>query len=497
MNFEKIIYPAQVIAKDTPDLYKRAKKLGLVEGHPAVSLFESVLCEAELPNHNKVRLDKEALYDAVDTLKFMQVNFSHIGRGAICGFIFDAFINKKDQVIISCVFFKKIYQPEYKHAKKLFAKGELTMSYELTHDVDTAEKLSDGTRRIHDFYFTGAGLLIAEEPACENAIVYEFAKKMENQRQEIIYASKRNLKNVTQPKQKEITSILASLISQLNRENTNTINEQQKEGGNSIVNIEEIKAKLSEELGDLVKDWTDEDFQNEEKIAEARKSKDESAKVSENSDIDASSTVTVDEQRQTIIERDNNGNEIVIEKTLSVRTYTQEEVEEITAGYEKQISELKATLEVKDSEIAEVRANAEIIAKMKIEYANNEFTKEFKDEDWLNAEKIEEVKNLQAKKEKIEANKELLKENEFAKDFSDEDYANEIKVENAILKADKQKSDEKLKNLEAQKAEQTTTEEIEAEKTDDLETNHEEDVVASEPKKENALVRILKSKITK
>ena len=524
MNFEKIKYDVQVIAKDTPDLFKRAKKLGLVEGHPAVSLYESILCEAELPNHNKIRLDKDALYENIDTAKFMQVNINHVGKGAIVGFIFDAFMNKKDQAVISCIFFKKVYSSEYEHAKKLFAKGELTMSYELTADLDTQEKLSDGTRRIHDFYFTGAGLLLGEDPACDNAIVYEFAKKMENQRQELIFASKRNLKNVTRPKQKEITTILASLISQLNlneEEKMNKLNlnnEQSEEGGNAIVKIEEIRAKLSEELGELVKDWTDEDFQNEEKIAEARKAKEESAKVEETeaktSEEQAEKTVVEREQKVTEkstyddekksetteteyeIEVRRDGKVIRTEKSKNETVYLYAQVEEIKAEYEKQINELKATLEIKDSEITEVRANAEKIAKLKIEYANNEFVKEFKDEDWLNEEKIEEAKTLQAKKDKIEANKLALKDNEFAKDFTDEDYANDDKIENANLKAEKKASEEKIKELEAKTKEENSEEEVTAEKKEDLETNHSEDVVA-EKKNENPLVSILKEKIKK
>lgn len=708
-NFEKIKYDVQVIAKDTPDLFKRAKKLGLVEGHPAVSLYESILCEAELPNHNKIRLDKDALYENIDTAKFMQVNINHVGKGAIVGFIFDAFMNKKDQAVISCIFFKKIYSSEYEHSKKLFAKGELTMSYELTHDVDTTEKLKDGTRRIHDFYFTGAGLLLGEQPACDNAIVYEFAKKMENQRQELIFASKRNLKNITQPKQKEITSILASLIHQLNQneenkmdlvakynceclkcgkiissdqhckdikcpecdgemrrqerpgsgqiaslkdlfasikkekdvtfevamnfyyateEEQNQIDEEAKkwtrkfinslpnsafaviepaypndtdnkntrhlphhdgsgdlgkaksntnldlphyrnalarmnqikpvtnsisaedlrkkagnhlnrhkdaletneEGGKSIVKIEEIKAKLSEELGELVKDWTDEDFQNEEKIAEARKAKEESAKAeteekaeeakseveteAKTSEENAEKTVveteekvnrttTYDDEKKTEtteveyeIEVRRDGKVIRTEKSKNETVYLYAQVEEIKAEYEKQINELKATLEVKDSEIAEVRANAEKIAKLKIEYANNEFVKEFKDEDWLSEDKIEEAKTLQATKEKIEANKLALKDNEFAKDFTDEDYANDDKVENASLKIEKKASEEKIKELEAKTKEETPKEDVTAEKKEDLETNHSEDVVA-EKKEKNSLVEILKEKIKK
>jgi len=309
-------------------------------------------------------------------------------------------------------------------------------------------------------------------------------------------------------------------------------NETIEEGGKSIVTIEEIKAKLTEELGDLVKDWTDEDFSNEDKIAEARKVKAEQvsteseAKVEETEEaketeeeakeVEKTAEKTVVETKETVVRKETmddekkndtieaeyeievkrDGKVIRTEKSKSEVVYMFAQVEEIKADYEKQINELKATLEVKDSEIAEVRANAETIAKLKIEHASNEFTKEFKDEDWLNAEKIEEAKNLQAKKEKIEANKIALKDNEYAKDFSDEDYANEDKVEKVKLQAELKAEQEKSKALEAQIKPEEKTEEVEAKKEEDLETNHTEEVVAKE-KKESPLTSILKNKINK
>jgi hypothetical protein len=523
MNFEKIIYQAQVIAKDTPDLYKRAKKLGLVEGHPSISLFESVLCETEKPNSNKIRLAEDAIKDSIDTAKFQQINFNHVGKGAICGFIFDSFINKKKQVVISCVFFKKIYASEYNYAKKLFAKNELTMSYELTADLDTQEKLSDGTRRINDFYFTGAGLLLGETPACKNAVVYEFAKQMEDCRQELLFASQRNLNNVSAIRYKKMDSILASLICRLQidgkeekigNEKGSYLNnqidssEQLEKGGKIVMNIEEIKAKLSEELGELVKDWTDDDFQNEEKIAKAREMKKETDETAEKTVVESeekmNTTTTYDNEEKTEtvkseyeIEVRRDGKIIRTSKTDSENIYLYAQVEAIKAEYEKQINELKATLEIKNSEIVEVRANAEKIAKLKIENANNEFTKEFKDEDWLNAEKIEEAKKLQTRLEKIQANKETLKDNEFAKNFTDDDYANDDKVVNVKLQAELKAREIKIKELETSSLQVEENVQAVQKKNDDLDTNHQEDVSSSQKNEGNILVNILKENFKK
>ena len=496
MNLEKIILTASVEELDGKKTIEMAKKKGFAVDNPTLGFFSSVLCEIERPNKNKIRLAEQGTYEAIDSIIGCQVNFNHIRRGAICGYVFDAFINKANQVVILCGFFKGVYKPEYEYAKKLFAKKELTMSYELTADVETQDSLPDGTRRIHDFYFTGAGLLLDEEPACSNAIVHEFAKKLEDERQELIFASKRNLNKVSSNKKNEITTILASLVSRLNLEN-----ETNQEGGDSIVKIEEIKAQLSEELGEeIVKDWTDEDFQNEEKIAQARKEKEEAQKMTIETEVKEKVTETINDENKTdtitseyeiIVKRD--GEVIRTEKSNNEIVYMASQVDEIKAEYEKQIEELKATLEVKNSEIAEVRENAETIAKLKFEYANNEFTKEFNDEDWLNAEKLEEAKQLQVKKEKIEANKEALKDNEFAKDFTDEDFANDDKVNSAKLQAELQIKEAKIKELE-EKANEIETEDEEAEKEEDLETNHTEDEIATEKKSVNIVAEILKEK---
>jgi len=693
MKLEKITLNASVEELNGKKAIEIAKKKGISVDNPSLAFFSSVLCEIEKVNANKVILAREATEEAVSSLIGCQVNFNHVGKGAICGFIFDSSI-KKDQVLISGVFFKKIYSIEYTHAQKLFEKGELTVSYELTHDAETAEKLNNGTKRINDFYFTGAGLLLGEIPACKNAVVYEFAKKMEDQRQEMIFASQKKLNKIVPKRQKNIATILEALISQLHskekdidlvakfnceclkcgktissdehckdircpecggemrradrpgsgqqranvielfadvkkeddinfdlamtfyyalEEEKNQLNEEAKKwtkkfinnlpdsafaviepayseqtkdknarhlphhdgsgdlgksksninldlshlrnalarmnqikpitdsisaedlrkkaenhlnrhkdvleqsekGGKTIVTLKEIKSKLSEELGELVKDWTDEDFQNEEKIAEARKKKEEQTSE-EKKDEKAEKTVVESEEKvvqkttlddetksekaevQYEIEVRKDGKVIRTEKSNSEVVYLYAQVESLKADYEKQINELKATLEVKDSEIEAVRKNAEKIAKLKIENENNEFTKEFKNEDWLNAEKLEEAKNLQARKEKIEANKENLKDNEFAKDFTDDDYANDDKVNAVKLQAELKIKDEKIKELEAQIPSEETKdekaeEEIAKETKDDLETNHKEDVTSKEEKTDNALVGVLKN----
>lgn len=472
-----------------------------------------------------MRLGKKATEESLHTLIGTQVNFNHERRGNICGYIFDSRLNEKDEVEISCVYFKDIYYAEYDYAMDLFTKKELTMSFELSAEIESQDQLSDGTRRINDFYFTGAGLLIGEKPACDKAIVYEFAQKelecVFAQKEpkimktiETIYA-KTNSELVKAfvgvVEEKDVDFVLASrfisadekdqvlLSDDAQKWSRNYINKLEKvvaeknQEENETMKFEELKQSIIAELGEeVVKDWTDEDFKDEAKVEEAKTAKveakekaDAEAKAKQDAE-DASKSVTEkntvsteiwdDDKSVYIVEgevkqtyTDNEGKEsVTVRQFKDVEVYTYASVEKMKAEYDAKIAEFETTLEVKDSEIEEVRANAEKIGKLKIELADNEFVSEFKDEDYLDETKVEEAKTAKADAEKIEADKlvvaerkEEMKDNDFASDFSDEDYLNEDKVENAKLKKEleeakasapevkKPKVDAKIENLDA------------------------------------------------
>lgn len=470
---EKITLHASVVNTEaSEEIIALAKTRGIDLPHPALASFSSVLCAIEEPNENGIRLGREGTIEALTSLIGTQVNFNHERRGNICGYIFDSRLNSSDQVEISCVYFKHIYYSEYEEAMDLFSDGDLTMSFELTHDKDTQEVLEDGTRRINNFFFTGAGLLLGKSPAYDEAIVYEFAQKelecVFAQKEpkimktiESLYA-KANSKLVKAfadvVEEKDVNFELASKFNCATDEEKQLLSEDaQKWTINYINNLEnaqeakktmdlkEKKEALIAELGvEITKDWTDEDFANEEKVVEARKVAEE-AKTTYTTDKNEKVTEVYDEDSVlTIVE-----GEVVYsyendagEKSTTTKKYANQEiylyasVEKIKANYETQIAELKATLEAKDSEIEEVRANAEKIGKLKIELSDNEFASDFSNEDFLNEEKVEEAKKAKADALVIAEKKEELKDNEFAVDFSDADYLNADKVELAKLKKD-------------------------------------------------------------
>jgi len=513
------------------DIIALAKTRGIDLPHPALAVFSSILCEIEKPNANKVRLGRKATEEAVSTLIGTQVNFNHERRGNICGYIFDSRINSNNEVEISCVYFKHIYYSEFEEATDLFADGELTMSFELSADVESQDRLSDGTRRINDFYFTGAGLLLGETPACKNAIVYEFAKK----ELETVFAQKEpkimktiqtlyakaNSKLVQAfadvVEEKDITFALASKFDNADDEDKklltkdaqkwttnyiNNLNDAQeeivtmdqkdiKEVKDEVIEevveevVEEVKDEVIEEVVEEVKDEVIEEVKDEvieevveeviEDEAKTTYKTETETEVIEEYDEDSVMTLVKGEVKQTVI-NDEGEESVQTRQFENKEIYLFASVQKMTA----KISELEATLEAKDSEIEEVRANAEKIGKLKVELADNEFVAEFTDEDYLDEAKIEQAKVSKANSIVISARKEELADNEFAVDFTDEDFMNDVKVENAKLK----------KELEVANANQKeeVAEVIEATE-EDLDAG--EQIVVSE---DSALKRLMKNK---
>ncbi len=214
---------------------------------------------------------------------------------------------------------------------------------------------------------------------------------------------------------------------------------------------DEIKVKaLRDEFGDLAKDVKDEELLDEAKVAELRKAKEATDANAETKSETENKTETKADKDKEAGDGDTEGEEDGDAEAEGDDTGDSEsegdaEGSESKANQEKtdsekvkeiegRIEELEKTLEAKDSEIETVRENAEKIGKMKVQLKNNEFTKDFSDEDYLNDEKINEAIQNQENKEVIATRKEELKDNEYAKDFKDEDYLNDDKVENVKLK---------------------------------------------------------------
>lgn len=184
--------------------------------HPALGIFTSVLAEIEKPNGNGVRLGKKATNEALSTLIGTQINRNHLRTGNVLGHIIDAEINKNGEIEITCIFFKDIYKAEWDEAQELFAENKLTMSFELSADIVSQDRLADGTKRLNDYYFTGAGLLFGVKPACKKARVFEIAtqklqEKLNMERQSLIFANNQN----SQKSIMEVLNLMADAVKKI------------------------------------------------------------------------------------------------------------------------------------------------------------------------------------------------------------------------------------------------------------------------------------------
>jgi len=239
---------------------------------------------------------------------------------------------------------------------------------------------------------------------------------------------------------------------------------EKTQGGVKFMSKDEIaKVKaLRDELGDLAKDVKDEELLDDAKVAELREAKEKATKTetkadegeeNENEAGDGDESEGDDEagkdgEGDGEAEGDGEG-EGEAEAGEEGKAKTDEGQENSDTDKVKElegkVEELQNTLEAKDSEIETVRENAEKIGKSKVQLKDNKFTKDFKDEDYLDETKVEKAIQDQKDSETVEKLREELKDNEYAKDFKDEDYLNEDKVqlvkvqkENDELKAGKE-----------------------------------------------------------
>ncbi len=214
-----------------------------------------------------------------------------------------------------------------------------------------------------------------------------------------------------------------SIIAQKNKEELNQMTDEQKK----------LIEKLRAELGDFAKDVKDEDLLDETVVAEIRKVKDAKAEEEKSKKAKELAFKIDSVEIRTFSLEEKDGVETVVE-TIKVVTTTDWNA---MLEAKERVAELEASLEAKDSEIEAVRENAEKIGKTKVQLKDNDFAKDFTDEDYLDDEKVEKAIQDQKDSETVAKRKEELKDNEYAKDFKDEDYLNDVKVELAEVKQEK------------------------------------------------------------
>jgi hypothetical protein len=401
MNRENIQLTAKITAKDTQELYDVAKSKGINMPHPALGIFKSVLAEVEKPNANGVRLGEKATKEAVSTLIGTQINRNHLRTGNVLGHTIDAAITKDKEIEITCIFFKDIYEEDYDSAMELFAKGQLTMSFELSADVESQDKLADGTKRLNDYYFTGAGLLFGVKPACKKARVFEMAtkklqEKLSMERQSLIFANNQNSQKsimevlilmADEVKKIEEVKVEETIVAETPKAEEPVKVEEAKVEAPVVEEpkVEEVAQKLCPECNEPMEDDECAVCKNkkasEEVVAEPVKA--EEPKTEEAAAPKVEDLVIVTETTQKVTDTMSENSETIkveTEVTKSVNdqvkeerkevvevTYTYAQMEEVKTGYEKQISELKEKLDAKDKEVETLKASQVVKEEVKVE----------------------------------------------------------------------------------------------------------------------------------
>lgn len=487
MSKEKLSFKSKVFLADTHTIENVVKKVGIQWPSNNIALLQTVYAPTEEANLNGVRLGEDGMAAALPTLIGAQANLNHsadyapLGFGFIIGIVLDAWLDSNKDINIIFSMAKNVYAEEYQKALNMLADGTLSVSFELMNDPTTTDHLADGTMRLHNYEFTGVGLLLDASPAYPKAKVYEMAKTYKeraNSEKELVYASKiveRCDKIIADDLSTE-TEVFALpsmtclcphcnmpmswdnimydadmemyhrpcisvgpfkkppfVYAKKNKKQLKTVAkienlETETEGGQNQMTEEQKKliADLRVELGDFAKDISDDDLLTETKVAELRNAKAEAEKPAE--------IVNVEETAK---------------------------VEEPKVEVSAELSEAQARIQALETENVALKAQvAEFVAK---------------------EQAVEDAK----KAEKIASTKAELKDNQYAKDFSDEDYLNDVKVkevrilkENDDLKAEVKALKEAQPAAEVKVTPEAKKIEASTEKKP-LESGHSEEVHAS------------------
>jgi len=338
-----------------------------------------------------------------------------------------------------------------------FEKGELTVSFELMVDESNVTVVDGGYKKLSRVSFDGVGLLVSgETPACSAAMVFETAKKIiedvfSRKDKNLIYASAKNItKNWV-----HIGELIEKAIT--DKENKNEGEIEMDEKAKKAL-LAKQKGFIVEEFGkEAVKDWTDEDYLNQDKIdalresvkvekeAVEKKSK-EAKKIPEDAEKRVSEYLTTIREKitydtetgeerietETDYEVKYDGETSFVKREKSDTVYTYAQVEELKAENERaivaknaEIGELNKThveaLSTKDSEFE--AKSKEVDEKHQAELATKELA--IKDME----KEVTFIKDNAMKIVEIRA--EL---GDFVKDLSDEQLFDETMIEIAKLK---------------------------------------------------------------
>lgn len=497
----KIVYHANAIVAQKNLAEKIAEKAGISLPSSHLAILIASLAPLDEANNNGHRLTKEASEKFLKTIHQAQVNFSHLGAWFVCGSVIGEWIDyETKETKVAFTFYKDLYQDEYLKLLEAQAEGNLGVSFELSADTNSIEKLNDGTINIHDFEYTGIGLLGViddKSPAYNGGRIHQFACNLKNKVQnysnkELIFAEQliNQCDTVLSESEEELYILSEKEISDFvsewqekfkknkKRNNKNYSEDKTKAEEKTIMTeeqkkmVETLRAELE---GYLPQETKDEQLLDEKFVAEIReaKSKKEAEEKSTEEKVEAADKKISQETFYTVTTYGDDGTVTTNHSKDCIYTWVDSEGNERKETVKMTVEESQIFAEqLKESEKKAEEAQAKV-------QASEEKISELEAKIQAQAEEIQTLKAEKQKREaedkakKLEEIKASLKGNKYVADFSDEDYFDNSKIEKATLlqeRDDLKAENEKLKKSPV-KAEEVKKEKIEAE----LETGHTEE----------------------
>jgi len=183
--------------KEKTDIIEVANAKGInLRKNTDLAGFKTIFTFADKANNNGARLPKKKLLRALPTLIGKPVDIDH-ARNMVVGHYIDYRFRSKDNAVIAYgVFYKSNFGKEWEQAKKLFKANKLGTSFEIWCPQNRRKELGDGTYELCEMEIAGGGLMFKEQPAFEDALVLEVAKKnIKEMEQELVFASDQKYKS--------------------------------------------------------------------------------------------------------------------------------------------------------------------------------------------------------------------------------------------------------------------------------------------------------------
>lgn len=395
--------------KKQSEIITIAKKRGIdLKDSIDLAGFKNVYAVTRKPNKNNCRLPHEVVKKSLGSLAGKPIDIDH-QRAFVVGAYLDGKL-EGDKIITYGLFYKNNFGSEWEKAKKLFSEGKLATSFEIHTPKKDREYHKDGTFSLNSIEFAGGAILFNEQPAEEEALVLEIAKKPVKDciglECDLVYSSKELITSNTEFSGFSCSCTKCSYTVTL-KEGKHCADKKCPDCGAQLRRANRPgpgKGSLEERVERI----ENKVFKNEKggnKMAEEKKvekTTEKEIKVEKKPEVKAKEEKKVEKKEEAK----------KIDKDTEI------------ADLKTQITALEKALKDKDVDIEKVKADAVKVAKLREEFG--ESVKELKDEELLNEKTVEtlrikkENEDLKAKVKDVEdKNKELADKVEKASKNTD------------------------------------------------------------------------------